>query len=210
MQTIAFSFAQLTDEQLLTEVHSLVARERQMTARLIASLAELETRGLHLCDGCQSLFTYCTQRLRLSESEAYSRIGAARTARKWPLVLELLADGSITTNRDFSTINVARSNSELRRQPPARGRAARTGAVQGAVHDQPRDSRHATPRPGSAAAFSRRRRPGRRLRASALAAPRGSGKEEVRSDESSSTPEATPDRVASRAGGSQAGSVDER
>lgn len=44
-------------------------------------------------------------------------------------MLELLADGSITTNRDFSTINVARSNSELRRQPPARGRAARTGAV---------------------------------------------------------------------------------
>jgi hypothetical protein len=94
MQTIAFSFSHLTDAQLLTEVHSLVARERQTTARLIASLAEFETRGLDLRDGCQSLFTYCTQRLHLSEAEAYSRIGAARTARKWPLVLELLADGS--------------------------------------------------------------------------------------------------------------------
>ena len=102
MQTIAFSFAQLTDEQLLTEVHSLVALERQTTARLIASLAEMETRGLHLRDGCQSLFTYCTQRLNLSEAEAYSRIGAARTARKWPLVLELLADGSIT----LTTVNL--------------------------------------------------------------------------------------------------------
>ena len=89
MQGIAFSFTQLTDDQLLTEVHSLAARERQTTARLIASLAELETRGLHLLDGCQSLFTYCTQRLRLSEAEAYSRITAARAARKWPLVLEL-------------------------------------------------------------------------------------------------------------------------
>lgn len=102
MPTIAFPFAQLTDEQLLTEVQSLVARERQTTARLIASLAELETRGLHLRDGCPSLFNYCTQRLHLSEAEAYSRIAAARAARKWPLVLELLADGSIT----LTTVNL--------------------------------------------------------------------------------------------------------
>lgn len=102
MPIIAFSFAQLTDAQLLTEVHSLVARERQATARLVASLAELETRGLYLADGCSSLFTYCTQRLHLSEAEAYSRIGAARTARKWPVILELLGDGSIT----LTTVNL--------------------------------------------------------------------------------------------------------
>ena len=102
MQAIAFAFSHLTDEQLLTEVDSLVARERQTTARLIASLAELESRGLHLRDGCPSLFAYCTQRLHLSEAEAYSRIGAARTARKWPLVLERLADGSIT----LTTVNL--------------------------------------------------------------------------------------------------------
>src|SRR5687767_2590618 len=102
MPTIAFSFAQLTDDQLVAEVHSLVARERHATARLVASLAELETRGLHLADGCSSLFTYCTQRLHLSEAEAYSRISAARAGRKWPLVLELLADGSIT----LTTVNL--------------------------------------------------------------------------------------------------------
>jgi len=96
MLTIACSFAHVTDEQLLTEVHSLVALERQATVRLIASLAELEIRGLHLRDGCSSLFTYCTQRLHLSEAEAYGRIAAARTARKWPLVLERLEDGSVT------------------------------------------------------------------------------------------------------------------
>src|SRR5688500_8282394 len=102
MPTIAFSFAQLTDAQLLIEVHSLVARDRQATARVVASLAELETRGLLLADGCSSLFTYCTQRLYLSEAESYSRIAAARAARKWPLILELLADGSIT----LTTVNL--------------------------------------------------------------------------------------------------------
>jgi hypothetical protein len=40
-------------------------------------------------------FTYCTQVLHLSEHAAYGRIDAARTAQKWPIVLDLLADGSL-------------------------------------------------------------------------------------------------------------------
>jgi hypothetical protein len=77
------------------EVRRLVADERQATAQLIAALGELDARRLYLGEGCSSLFTYCTQVLHLSEHAAYGRIEAARAARKWPAVLNLLADGSL-------------------------------------------------------------------------------------------------------------------
>jgi hypothetical protein len=57
---------------------------------------ELDTRRLYLAEGCSSLFGYCTQVLRLSEHAAYGRIEAARAARRFPAVLDLLEDGSIT------------------------------------------------------------------------------------------------------------------
>src|SRR5262245_11155097 len=86
----------LTDEQLLWSVKALACAERQATARLIAALAELDTRRLYLSEGYSSLFTYCTQALHLSEHAAYGRIEAARVARRLPQILDLLADGSIT------------------------------------------------------------------------------------------------------------------
>ena len=63
--------------------------------RLIALLAELDARRLYLGAGCSSLFTYCTQVLRLSEHAAYGRIEAARAARQYPVVLEMLEAGTL-------------------------------------------------------------------------------------------------------------------
>jgi hypothetical protein len=63
---------------------------------LIASLAEFDARRLYLGQGCSSLFTYCTQVLHLSEHAAYGRIEAARAARRFPVLLELLAGGALT------------------------------------------------------------------------------------------------------------------
>jgi len=88
--------ARLSDTELLTHVMRLASDERRATAHLIASLMELDTRRLHLGAGCSSLFTYCTQVLHQSEHAAYGRIEAARATRKFPLILDLLADGSIT------------------------------------------------------------------------------------------------------------------
>ena len=95
MTTIRSSLAHLSDDELLVEVTRLAEHERQATSRLIASLAELDERRLYLGQGCSSLFTYCTQILHLSEHAAYGRIEAARVARRFPVVLELLAGGSI-------------------------------------------------------------------------------------------------------------------
>ena len=86
----------LSDEQLLNAVNVAAACEREATAHLISLLAEMDARQLHLGQGYSSLFAYCTKCLRLSEHAAYGRIEAARAARRFPLVLERLADGSIT------------------------------------------------------------------------------------------------------------------
>ena len=86
----------LSDRALIDEVTSAAARERGATVRLVALLAELDARRLYLGEGCSSLFTYCVQVLRLSEHAAYGRIEAARVARKFPVVIDLLAEGAVT------------------------------------------------------------------------------------------------------------------
>ena len=85
----------LPDKELLARVQSLTTGERALTAELIAHLAELETRGLHLAASYGSMFSYCRRVLHLSEHEAYHRIVAARTARLFPTVLDLLAQGAL-------------------------------------------------------------------------------------------------------------------
>jgi hypothetical protein len=96
MKLILHSLTDLTNEQLLLEVTTLASREREATAQLIASLAELDARELYLAEGFPSLYAYCTQCLHLSEHAAYARIAAARAARKWPVMLDLLAEGCTT------------------------------------------------------------------------------------------------------------------
>jgi hypothetical protein len=56
----------------------------------------VDSRRLYLGQGCSSLFTYCTQVLHLSEHAAYHRIEAARAVRRFPIILDLVADGSVT------------------------------------------------------------------------------------------------------------------
>jgi len=89
------ALAYVSDTDLLAEVKTFAARERQATVWLIASLAELDARRLYLGEGCSSLFAYCTQILHLSEHAAYGRITAARAARWFPLILDMLGDGSL-------------------------------------------------------------------------------------------------------------------
>jgi hypothetical protein len=88
--------AQLSNRDLLAKIARLAASEREATASLVELLAELDARRLHLAEGCSSLFTYCTERLHLSEQAAYHRIQAARAVRAFPDILPLLRDGSVT------------------------------------------------------------------------------------------------------------------
>jgi hypothetical protein len=93
---IAHTFNALSDDQLLDEMQRLVATERRAIADVLRALMEVDTRQLHLREGCSSLFTYCTRVLHLEESAAYNRIEVIRAARRIPALLEAVADGSLT------------------------------------------------------------------------------------------------------------------
>ena len=105
----------LTDQQLVDRVAVLATTERSATAALVAALAEFDARRLYLGAGCSSLFTYCTEVLCLSESAAYVRIEAARAARRFPRVLERLADGrlSLSTARMLTPVLTADNEARL-------------------------------------------------------------------------------------------------
>ena len=85
----------LTDDALLHAVSTLVARDRAVTASLLAHLAEVDTRRLYLALGHPSMFAYAVEALHLSESAAYRRIHAARAARRFPRLLSLVAEGRL-------------------------------------------------------------------------------------------------------------------
>jgi hypothetical protein len=96
MTSSTFPLGQLPDGELLAQVSRAVQDERRATAHLVALLIELDARRLFLGEGFSSLFTYCTQALHLSEHAAYNRIEAARAARRFPVVLDLFAEGAVT------------------------------------------------------------------------------------------------------------------
>jgi hypothetical protein len=87
--------SRLSDSALLAEARRLAHSEFDVTACLIAHLAEVESRGLYFGQGCASLFAYCVDILHLSEHAAYLRIEVARACRKYPLILEMLGRGTV-------------------------------------------------------------------------------------------------------------------
>jgi hypothetical protein len=64
-------------------------------SKLVAHIGEVDSRRLFAREACSSMFTYCTEVLRLSEYEAYLRIAVARASRKHPMLLEMLFDGRL-------------------------------------------------------------------------------------------------------------------
>ena len=81
---------EVSDTRLRSALSELLATGYRTEARIIAHLAEIEQRKLHLRDGSESLFDYCTSVLHLSNSEAFHRITAARVARQFPIVFSLV------------------------------------------------------------------------------------------------------------------------
>jgi hypothetical protein len=85
------------DRDLLARLEMLAGRERESLVDVVAHLATLDRRpALYAARGFGSLFSYCTQALQLSEDAACTRIDAARTCRRFPVILDLLASGGVT------------------------------------------------------------------------------------------------------------------
>jgi hypothetical protein len=90
---MATELARMTDEALVAETKRVAALERRSTAELLALLIEVERRaafGLGIVDVCFARARF------FSEQAAYSRITAARAARRYPVILERLAEGALT------------------------------------------------------------------------------------------------------------------
>src|SRR6188474_3102025 len=90
---MSLTLRSLSDADLIQAVASIAGTERTATASLIAHLAELEDRNLHLAQGFRSLFGYCRHVLHCSEHESYVRMQAVHTARRFPVILPMLAEG---------------------------------------------------------------------------------------------------------------------
>ncbi len=84
----------LSDDELLRRLTELLRNSRRVEAELIAHIAEVDRRRLY-ARHASSLFVYCAEVLHLSEAEAYLRIEVARASRKYPVLLEMLADGRL-------------------------------------------------------------------------------------------------------------------
>ena len=85
-----WELGEVSNDQLRQGLAKLLAHGYRTEARIVAHLAELDERRLHVKDASESLFSYCTDRLGLSNSEAFHRITVARVARQFPAIFELL------------------------------------------------------------------------------------------------------------------------
>ena len=85
----------LTDSALLSGLRTSLARERDALADVLAHLAEVEARKLHVPAGYGSMHDYCVHELNLSKDAANKRIHAARAALEFPAILERVAEGAL-------------------------------------------------------------------------------------------------------------------
>src|SRR6188768_66605 len=85
----------LSDEELVSQIASLCLEGRRIGARLIVYLIEVEDRALDKRSACSSMWAFCIERLKMSESETCRRLYAARLVRKLPSVLGWIERGEV-------------------------------------------------------------------------------------------------------------------
>lgn len=89
------SLSHLADHVLLQALRAIVVNDRTVTVELLIHLAEVDERKLYLPAAQPSMYLYCVNELRMSESSALKRIHVARAARKFPALLDALAEGRL-------------------------------------------------------------------------------------------------------------------
>jgi 5-methylcytosine-specific restriction endonuclease McrA len=72
-----------------------IAGDCTNTAELLAYLAETDARKLYRPAGYSSTYDFCVRHFHMSEDVAYKRIKAARAARRFPAIFDLVARGRL-------------------------------------------------------------------------------------------------------------------
>jgi 5-methylcytosine-specific restriction endonuclease McrA len=90
-----WSLAHVPDHALLRELSAVASRERVALADVLAHIAEVDARRLYLPAAYSNMHAYCVGELRMSEDAAFKRIRAARAARDFPVLFDMVADGRL-------------------------------------------------------------------------------------------------------------------
>lgn len=102
----------LTDKALLEDTKYLVARERELTTKILHHLKEIGHRKLYSDLGYTSLFDYCLRELGYAESAAIRRIQASRLLGDLPQIEEKIENGSLSLT-NLALLNQFFRNSEI-------------------------------------------------------------------------------------------------
>jgi hypothetical protein len=127
----------VSDEQLVASLRALLSADGRNEARVVAHLAEVEARRIHLKDSAPSLFEYCQKQLGLSDNQAYYRIAAARVAQRFPVKpkngVRLSSDTAAAAHPSSPEQPVAsREPAELLQATPAPERVDRSTSAESA------------------------------------------------------------------------------
>jgi 5-methylcytosine-specific restriction endonuclease McrA len=95
MTTSFDSVATLSEQELLDHFKVLVVRDRRTTADLLVAIAEIDERKLWAKHTCPSMFSFCMERFHMSEQVTAKRLWAARTVRRFPVILERVERGEL-------------------------------------------------------------------------------------------------------------------
>src|SRR4051794_23834027 len=86
----------LSDGELHLETDGLVKEERRVGTEILHRLRENERRRLYASMGYSSLFQYCVEALKYSESAAFRRISAMRLLAEIPEVEGAIQEGRLS------------------------------------------------------------------------------------------------------------------
>ena len=84
-----------TDGELLREFSALVVKDCRSTSEMLAYVGEIQSRRLFRPAGYSSMYWFCVHELHMSEDMAWKRTRVARLARRFPVILDMIAAGRL-------------------------------------------------------------------------------------------------------------------
>ena len=109
------NFHHLSHNDLIANFSDLVQKERQLTAQVLACIAEIDRRQLYLAKGYSSLFDFLVRDYGYSPGAAMRRVDGARLLRELPEVKEKIERGTLTLSQANQIQRAAREMKKTER-----------------------------------------------------------------------------------------------
>ena len=109
------NFHHLSHNDLIANFSALVQKERQITAQVLACIAEIDRRKLYLEKGFRSLFDFLVRDYGYSPGAAMRRVDGARLLRELPDVKEKIERGTLTLSQANQIQRAAREMKKAER-----------------------------------------------------------------------------------------------